>query len=224
MKKKYLIKFKFLFKLYLYYFGFKYKILSKKSYSQFGEDLIIDKFFGSFIGRYVDIGCFHPIKYNNTALLHKKGWSGYNIDLNPISIDLFNVSRKKDQNIIACLSDTKDEVTVYIDNQFSALNSMSPENSKNFKFKNIKKIKVNTQLFSEVVKENFDFLNIDCEGNDYKILKTINLKKYTPEIINIEVSEENKLDIYNYMHDNSYKLLDIKSLSHIFKRDNKKSH
>lgn len=224
MKKKYLIKFKFLFKLYLYYFGFKYKILSKKSYSQFGEDLIIDKFFGSFIGRYVDIGCFHPIKYNNTALLHKKGWSGYNIDLNPISIDLFNVSRKKDQNIIACLSDIKDEVTVYIDNQFSALNSMSPENSKNFKFKNIKKIKVNTQLFSEVVKENFDFLNIDCEGNDYKILKTINLKKYTPEIINIEVSEENKLDIYNYMHNNSYKLLDIKSLSHIFKRDNKKSH
>mgnify|MGYP001339535499 CR=1 FL=1 len=224
MKKKYLIKFKFLFKLYLHYFGFKYKILSKKSYSQFGEDLIIDKFFGSFIGRYVDIGCFHPIKYNNTALLHKKGWSGYNIDLNPISIDLFNVSRKKDQNIIACLSDIKDEVTVYIDNQFSALNSMSPENSKNFKFKNIKKIKVNTQLFSEVVKENFDFLNIDCEGNDYKILKTINLKKYTPEIINIEVSEENKLDIYNYMHDNSYKLLDIKSLSHIFKRDNKKSH
>ena len=222
MKKKYLIKFKFLFKLYLHYFGFKYKILSKKSYSQFGEDLIIDKFFGSFIGRYVDIGCFHPIKYNNTALLHKKGWSGYNIDLNPISIDLFNVSRKKDQNIIACLSDIKDEVTVYIDNQFSALNSMSPENSKNFKFKNIKKIKVNTQLFSEVVKENFDFLNIDCEGNDYKILKTINLKKYTPEIINIEVSEENKLDIYNYMHDNSYKLLDIKSLSHIFKRHNKK--
>ena len=224
MKKKYLIKFKFLFKLYLHYFGFKYKILSKKSYSQFGEDLIIDKFFGSFIGRYVDIGCFHPIKYNNTALLHKKGWSGYNIDLNPISIDLFNVSRKKDQNIIACLSDIKDEVTVYIDNQFSALNSMSPENSKNFKFKNIKKIKVNTQLFSEVVKENFDFLNIDCEGNDYKILKTINLKKYTPEIINIEVSEENKLDIYNYMNNNSYKLLDIKSLSHIFKRDNKKSH
>ena len=43
-----------------------------------------------------------------------------------------------------------------------------------------------------------------------------------PEIINIEVSEENKLDIYNYMHDNSYKLLDIKSLSHIFKRHNKK--
>ena len=151
-----------------------YEKYSKKSYSISNVDLIIDRIFRNIPnGVYMDIGCNHPIKYNNTALLHKKGWSGYNIDLNPISIDLFNVSRKKDQNIIACLSDIKDEVTVYIDNQFSALNSMSTENSKNFKFKNIKKIKVNTQLFSEVVKENFDFLNIDCEGNDYKILKTI---------------------------------------------------
>ena len=32
-------------------------------------------------GIYVDIGCCHPIKDNNTYLLNKKGWSGINIDL-----------------------------------------------------------------------------------------------------------------------------------------------
>ena len=222
MKKKYLLKFKILFKLYLYYFSLKYKFLNRNSYSQFGEDLIIDKFFGNFIGKYVDIGCYHPIKYNNTALLHKKGWNGCNIDLNPISIDLFNVCRKKDLNITACLSDIKEEVTVYLDNYFSALNSINPENSKNFQLKNTKKLNVKTQIFSELVKENFDFLNIDCEGNDYKILKTIDLKKYTPRLINIEVTKENELDIYNYMNDNCYELLEIKSLSHIFKRNDKK--
>ncbi len=221
MKKKYLIKSKIIFKLYLYYFSLKYKFLNKKSYSQFGEDLIIDKFFKNYIGKYVDIGCYHPIKYNNTVLLHKKGWTGYNIDLNPITIDLFNASRKKDLNITACLSDKKEEVTVYFDNYFSALNSVNPENYKNFKFKNIKKINVKAQLFSELIKENFDFLNIDCEGNDYKILKTIDLKKYTPKLINIEVSQENKLDIYNYLYENNYKLLEEKSLSHIFERKNK---
>ena len=44
MKKKYLIKSKIIFKLYLYYFSLKYKFLNKKSYSQFGEDLIITNF------------------------------------------------------------------------------------------------------------------------------------------------------------------------------------
>ena len=174
--------------------------------------------FGDFVGTYVDIGCFHPIKYSNTALLHKKGWNGINIDLNKTSIDLFNACRKNDVNIFACLSDKKEEVDVYFDSVFSALNSVYPENLKEFKLKDFKKMKFQTSLFPELVKDNFDFLNIDCEGNDYKILKTIDLKKYTPKLINIEVSENNKKDIYSYLNSNSYEILEIKSLSHIFKR------
>jgi FkbM family methyltransferase len=220
MKKNYLIKSKLLFKIYLIYFGFKYRFFSrKKSYSQFGEDLVINNFFGQHIGKYVDVGCYHPIKYSNTTLLHKKGWQGINIDLNEPSIDLFNSCRKNDLNIHACLSDRRERVTVFLDSNFSALNSMNSKNSKIFKFINIKKIKVETQIFSDLVKENFDFLNIDCEGNDHKILKSIDLTKYTPSLINIEVSDENKEVIYNYLTSNNYKLLKIKSLSHIFKKN-----
>ena len=43
-------------------------------------------------------------------------------------------------------------------------------------------------------------MNIDCEGNDLKILKTIDLKKFTPKIINIEVSKDNKKQIYEYLN------------------------
>ena len=57
------------------------------------------------------------------------------------------------------------------------------------------------------MKEKFDFLNIDCEGNDYNILKTINLKKFKPKIICIEVSKKNKKLIYKYLNTNHYKLL-----------------
>ena len=222
MKKKYLIKSKILFKLYLFYFGFKYKFfIKKKSYSQFGEDLVIDYFFKNYVGKYVDIGCYHPIKYNNTTLLHKRGWKGINIDLNQTSIDLFNASRKDDINIKACLSDRIEEVSIYLDTEFSALNSIYVDNSKNFQFKDLKRINIKTKTFPELVEDNFDFLNIDCEGNDFKILKTIDLKKYTPKLINIEVSLNNKKDIYDYMHLNDYKILDVKSLSHIFKKDKK---
>jgi hypothetical protein len=221
MKKKYLIKYKIFFKFYLTYLSLKYKFFTeKKSYSQFGEDLVIDKFFTGYTGRYVDIGCFHPIKYNNTALLHKRGWKGVNIDLNQTSIDLFNACRNEDLNIMACLSDKIEEVSIYLDSEFSALNSIHEDNSKNFQFTDLKKINIKTKIFPELIKDNFDFLNIDCEGNDFKILKTIDLKKYTPKIINIEVSSKSKKNIYDYMYLYGYKILDVKSLSHIFKKDN----
>jgi len=220
MKKKLLLKSKLLFKLYLFFFILKHSLfIKKKTYSQFGEDLIIDSFFGEYIGKYVDIGCYHPIKYSNTALLHKKGWKGINIDLNPTSIDFFNSCRKDDKNILACLSDKKEKVTIFLDSEFSALNSVNLENSKNFKINQIKKIETETQIFSDLVKDRFDFLNIDCEGNDYKILKSINLKDYSPKLISIEVSEDNKIDIYNFLNLNGYELLEIKSLSHIFKKE-----
>ena len=217
MKKKLLIKYKFLLKIYLYYYYFKFTFFSKKTYSQFGEDTIIIKYFKNFIGKYVDIGCYHPIKYSNTALLYKKGWTGINIDLNKTTIDLFNFTRLRDKNIFACLSDREKIVDMYIDNEFSALNSIYKNNIKNHKIKKYQKIKINTKVFSNVVKEKFDFLNIDCEGNDYNILKTIDLKKYNPQIICIEVSEKNKKLIYKYLNANHYKLLTIRSLSHIFK-------
>ena len=219
MKKKYLLKSKLLYFLYLFYLGSKYKYFTNKnSYSQFGEDLIINNFFGNFVGTYVDIGCYHPIKYSNTALLNKKGWSGTNIDLNKTSIDFFNACRKNDLNITACLSDKIEEVEIYMDSDFSALNSINKNNIKKFGLKNLKKKRVQTTLFNKLIKKNFDFLNIDCEGNDLKILKTIDLKKFTPKIINIEVSKDNKKQIYEYLNFYGYGIYEVKSMSHIFKK------
>jgi FkbM family methyltransferase len=53
-----------------------------------------------------------------------------------------------------------------------------------------KKIKIFT--FEKIIKnfkinlKQFDFLKIDIEGEDYKVLKNINLRKYNPELICIE--------------------------------------
>ena len=221
MIKQFLIKNSFLFNIYLIYFYFKFSFFTKKeSYSQFGEDIIINKYFKSFIGTYVDIGCYHPIKYSNTALFYKKGWNGTNIDLNQTSINLFNFSRLRDKNILACLSNKEEWVDVYLDNEFSALNSTNKENIKNFKIKNFKKNRIKTKIFPKIIKKKFDFLNIDCEGNDYKILKTINLQKYKPKLICVEVSKESKKSIYNYLNSNNYEILTVRSLSHIFKYKN----
>ncbi len=80
----------------------------KKTYSMYGEDLIIQNFFKKKTkGFYVDIGCYHPLDGSNTFLLYKKGWNGINVDLNKISIDLFNKARKKDENFNLAISNKK---------------------------------------------------------------------------------------------------------------------
>ena len=73
------------------YFKHKY-LIKKKSYSMDGEDLFLKDYFkDKKKGFYIDIGCFHPIMFSNTCLLFNKGWNGINVDLNPTSIDMFNI-------------------------------------------------------------------------------------------------------------------------------------
>ena len=71
-----------------------YEKYTKKSYSISNVDLILERIFSRIKnGVYIDIGCNHPIKYNNTYLLHKKGWKGINIDLDIESIKEFKKFR-----------------------------------------------------------------------------------------------------------------------------------
>ena len=86
-----------------------YNKYSKRSYSLSNVDLIIDRLFKNIKkGVYLDVGCNHPIKYNNIYLLHKRGWSGINVDLDQDSIAEFNKFRKKDFNYQAVVSSTNE--------------------------------------------------------------------------------------------------------------------
>ncbi len=189
----------FLYKPYLYYnLMVRHKIfIKRKTYSQFQEDLFINDFFKNKIGFYIDVGCYHPLKYNNTALIYNRGWSGINIDLNKTSIDLFNIARPKDKNICAALSNTNEVSKFYFDHILSPVNTLNKEFSKivskkiSFKEHSIKKIKKYT--FDKLVDEfnlnvtNIDFLNIDAEAHDMEVLEGFNLNKFKPQLICIEL-------------------------------------
>ena len=40
-----------------------------------------------------------------------------------------------------------------------------------------------SRTFDKLVTHDFDFLNIDLEGHDYQVLKTIDFNKYNPKLI-----------------------------------------
>jgi hypothetical protein len=199
-----------------------YEKYSKKSYSLSNVDLIIERIFkNKKNGIYIDVGCNHPIKYNNTYLLYKKGWSGINIDLDQKSIDQFNKLRSRDINIKTLVTSfDNEEKDLYFYHERSAINTISKELaiSRNNQYKEKKKIK-GRSLNNIIENSNFknskiDLLSIDIENYEYEALKNFNFEKYNIDIIVTEITDTNikDLEIYNLsleniINTNLYKLL-----------------
>ena len=203
----------------------------KKSYSYGGIDSLVANIFkDNNNGFYVDIGCGHPIKNNNTYLLSKKGWSGINIDLDEENIDLFNIYRKKDENINIALSNDGKEVDLYFYHSKSAINTISKKvaNYQKARVSAIKKIKSKTlnELLdiSKFKNIKIDFLSIDIEGSELLILKTFDFKKYSPKVIvveyldlslpkleikNLKIEKVINSELYNLIKSNNYTLANI---------------
>ena len=190
-----------------YYFYKIFKLFKNKKkvnyFGEFGEDILINRFFRKKDnGFYVDIGCYHPIKGSLTYCLYKRGWRGLNVDLSKISIDLFKLARSKDYNIQAAVTDFDGET------QFFENGKINQQNTLEISGTNLKKIKVNAfklqSLLDKLNINHIDFLNIDVEGSDYKVISSLNLNKIRPKMICIE---ENKYDIKDILNDTIQNLM-----------------
>lgn len=192
-----------------------------KSYSQEGEDMILRRLFEKqSIGFYVDVGAHHPKRFSNTYYFYKKGWNGINIDAMPGSMNFFKKIRHRDINIEKPISSKKQVLTYYAFNE-PALNGFSKEISEardglnNYKIEFTKDIETST--LEEVLDENLpssqviDFLSIDVEGLDFDVIKSMNIKKYRPRVILVEILGSSLSDlkqdpIYKFLIDEDYAL------------------
>ena len=203
----------------------------KVSYSYGGIDSIVNYIFKSQSnGIYIDVGCGHPIKNNNTYLLNKKGWSGINIDLDFSNIELFNIYRPNDHNICAAISDVEKETDFYFYHSKSAINTIDKNTSEYQKAKVTAVKKIKTKTLNDIVNNSkferniIDFLSVDVEGSELAVLKNFNFKKYKPKVIviefldltltNLEIKNINlknilNSNIYNLLISNDYNLVNI---------------
>ena len=200
----------------------------KKSYSMLGEDLVVNNFFKNKTnGTYVDVGCYHPIDGNNTHLLFKNGWNGINIDLNKISIDLFNIARKNDENFRVAVSNKSKKIKFYYRKKINMLNTINKKFANNSFKKGYSIDYIQARTLSSILKESklknkkIDFLNIDIEGNEINALKTLNFKIYRPKLICVEIHNftSNRLKKGNFKDHSIYKFLKQKGYKHIWKNE-----
>lgn len=203
-----------------------------KSYSQCGEDMVIRAIVGDKKnGFYVDVGAHHPTKYSNTFYFYKLGWRGINIDPLPDIMGTFKKVRPRDINLELAVSDSPETLDYYMFND-PAVNTFSPELARErngvgtYKMTGTKKIQ--TERLEEILDKNLpqkteiDFLTIDAEGFDFKILKSNNWNKYRPDVVVLEISRTDKnnsgqkSETENFLKSKGYELYSRAGDSFIF--------
>lgn len=200
-------------------------------YGQMAEDVALNRFFPKkYIGFFVDVGCFHPIKFNNTYRFYKRGWRGINLDIDSIKIEGFKIMRPKDVNINCAISDQEGETTYWTNGFYSPTVTLhkpfaDSKQGKKYQYEE-KKTKTNTLTNTidntEFKNQEIDLLSIDVEGFDFSVLKSLDFERYKPKVIAIEshlddFDQVQRGEIYKFLIQKNYKLANWVGITLIFK-------
>jgi FkbM family methyltransferase len=165
----------------------------KKSYSQLGEDLLIQLILdrsSQVTPFYVDIGCHHPKRGSNTYALYKRGWRGILVDLEDLKVMACRMARPRDTVVKAAISSKREAVTIFSPSEFSTNTTIALSNVRDqAKYTAIGTIQ--TQTLTDVLRDNscpsaFGLLNIDVEGVDLEVLKSLDTSLFKPQLICVE--------------------------------------
>lgn len=193
----------------------------KSSYSQCGEDLILQQLFMVLgIGKvsYLDVGAHHPTYLSNTYLFYENGGNGVCVEPDPSLFVEFGKKRPRDINLNCGVGIVPGEADFFVMST-STLNTFSKEEAERYQSygqqRIMKTIRIKLETIDEIVQQNFEktpnLISLDVEGLDYLILQDFDFSKYRPEVFCLETlsytedkSERKLTEIIDLMHGNGY--------------------
>lgn len=183
-------------------------------YGQEGQDSIIHQFFeakGVKNGKFLDVGSLDGLRFSNTYLLEKSGWSGICVEMHPSYFNML-VENRPNSQCYSCGAADKDkvmeEVSLNYRSSLSTTNFDLEEFYRNSGYapyygnRNIKEIngflngrhKVELRTLNSILDENsedfskIDFVSIDIDGSEIKALPHCDLNKCSPDLLSLEFS------------------------------------
>jgi len=202
--------------------------LSKRSFSQFGEDLRIAPLFDESDndGFYVDVGSNHPSKLSNTYKLYLNGMRGICIDPNQTLLDLHSLLRPGDVLVPAAIG-SEASIGKFYEMSYHALSTFSDDEAKLMvnqgqtiireTFKPILPLSLVIASCFKDFKGKFNFLSIDAEGWDEIVLRSNDWVKFRPKLILIERNNEAAAgDIDVYLVSNNYSLIHAEACNALY--------
>jgi FkbM family methyltransferase len=171
----------------------------KLSYAQQGEDLIVDSICDS-LGiqnpTYLDIGAADPVVLSNTYLFYQKGCRGVLVEPNPAFCRRLQAQRPEDKLLCVGVGAARQGSADYYmigGPDGDLLNTFSKDEADHYAaksngFRPVEKvIKMPLVDINTIIEERFyqapNFVNIDTEGLDLDILRSLDFNHYRPGII-----------------------------------------
>jgi hypothetical protein len=207
---------------------------SFRHYSQYGEDIpTYDHLAPIKQGFFVDVGCFHPKKYNNTYRWYRKGWRGVNIDLDPIKIEAFDMVRPQDENLVYAINrDGNGELRdCYAFGRYSLISTLDKDfaekQQKLGKSFTVRKVPVATLDYvldkTRFAGRKIDLLSVDAEGHDLEVLQSLSFERYSPHLILVELHQPTiekvmASPLYEFLVGKGYDLVNWVGPTLVFKR------
>ena len=207
----------------------------KVSYSQCGEDIIVDFILGQLKLKdpsYLDIGAHHPYYLSNTAWFYARGWRGVSVEPDPQLFAVIKKERPKESTLNVGVGETSGGKADFYVMNVPSLNTMSKSEAERYAAypgKSIKEViqipilSVNDIITKYLGGNSPNFVSLDVEGMDLAIIRSFDFSKYRPEVFCIETlsytennTEEKQKDIIDYVESQGYFLYADTYINSIF--------
>jgi FkbM family methyltransferase len=202
-----------------------------KSFAQTGEDMIVDWLLCNLSIPmnevvYLDLGANHAKKLSNTYHFYLKGAKGVLVEANPALIPELKFYRHNDVILNFCVAEHSDELMEFTAFELGValgdgLSTTDRDRAEqclalNSALKLRETISVKSITVDDLIEKYLGrppvILNIDLEGDELKILQSINFEKYRPAIIIVEmisygvrpINAPKDLEIMSFMEGRGY--------------------
>ncbi len=199
----------------------------QRTYSQYGEDIFLTELLPESRGVYVDVGAFHPKYGSNTYQLWRRGWRGINIDVDSYKLQLFDRFRPGDINVRAAVSNQNGERVFYSQagGSYGSMSSLEPAFAADRGSRLGRELieqKVSVYTLNEILTTYLtlanrfqsiaiDLLSMDVEGHEMAVLQGLDLDRYRPRVICVEIHAKDLDDlqqqpVFQHLQEHGYVL------------------
>lgn len=200
-------------------------------YSQFNQDeFVYENYFKERTdGIFVDIGAYDGVIGSNSLFFENLGWQGVCIEPNPEMFKKLQELRKckcvpyaiSDKSETARFFQIKEGgpatlsglVDEYSQQAIARINKEVNQEDQNFDY-----IDVECKTFESIVKyKHIDYLSLDTEGNELKILQSIDYSEYFIDVITVENNDYDQKFI-DFLTQKGYQFVTRLGCDEVFKR------
>lgn len=167
------------------------------SYAQNREDVLLDRLFPRGLnGFYIDVGANDPVQNSVTKHFYDLGWRGVNIEPAAAPFERLREARARDINLNIGISDREDILTFHeFPPDISGASTFSSEQAAwhrdrgHHSEERLVPVTTLAKICAEHVDAEIDFLTVDVEGHERKVLEGGDWARWRPRVVVVEATQ-----------------------------------